>query len=68
MAIARDDKKMPMKEIIPGLAAIVSEIDHSELHVYSKGNHGFGLGYDNGHSVSQWENSFYNWLLDIYNK
>lgn len=68
MAIASDDKKMLMKEIIPGLAAIVSEIDHSELHVYSKGNHGFGLGYDNGHSVSQWENSFYNWLLDIYNK
>lgn len=68
MAIARDDKKMPMKEIIPGLAAIAAEVEHSELHIYSKGNHGFGLAYNNGHSVSQWKNSFYDWLLDIYNK
>jgi acetyl esterase/lipase len=68
MAIARDDKKMPMKEIIPGLSAIVAEVNHSELHIYSKGDHGFGLGYDKGHSVSQWKNSFYDWLLDIYNK
>jgi dienelactone hydrolase len=68
MAIARDDKKMPMKEIIPGLAAIVAEVKQSELHIYSKGDHGFGLAYDKGHSVSQWKNSFYNWLLDIHNK
>lgn len=68
MAIARDDKKMPMKEIIPGLAAIVAEVNHSELHIYSKGNHGFGLAYDKGNSVSQWKNSFYDWMLDIYNK
>ncbi|SHG27078.1 Acetyl esterase/lipase [Flavobacterium fluvii] len=68
MAIARDDKKMPMKEIIPGLAAVAAEVNHSELHIYSQGDHGFGLGYDKGHSVSQWKDSFYSWLLDIYNK
>jgi acetyl esterase/lipase len=68
MAVARDDKKMPMKEFIPGLAAIVAEVNKSELHIYSKGDHGFGLAYDKGHSVSQWKDSFYNWLLDIYNK
>lgn len=68
MAIARDDKKMPVKDIIPGLAAIVAEVNQSELHIYNKGNHGFGLGYDKGHSVFQWKNSFYSWLLDIYNK
>lgn len=68
MAVARDDKKMPMKEFIPGLAAIVAEVNKSELHIYSKGDHGFGLGYDKGHSVNQWKDSFYSWLLDIYNK
>lgn len=68
MAVARDDKKMPMKEFIPGLAAIVAEVNKSELHIYSKGDHGFGLAYDKGHSVSQWKDSFYSWLLDIYNK
>ncbi|HEY6142718.1 MAG TPA: alpha/beta hydrolase [Flavobacterium sp.] len=68
MAVARDDKKMPMKEFIPGLAAIVAEVNKSELHIYSKGDHGFGLGYDKGHSVSQWKDSFHSWLLDIYNK
>lgn len=68
MALARDDKKMALKDIIPGLAAIVAEVDHSELHIYNKGDHGFGLAYDKGHSVGQWKDSFYNWLLDLYNK
>ena len=68
MAVARDDKKMPMKELIPGLAAVVAEVNKSELHIYSKGDHGFGLAYDKGHSVAQWKDSFYSWLLDIYNK
>jgi acetyl esterase/lipase len=68
MAVARDDKKLPMEDVIPFLSAIVAEVDKSELHIYSKGNHGFGLAYENGHSVELWKNSFYNWLLDIYNK
>ena len=68
MAVARDDKKLPMEDVIPFLSAIVAEVDKSELHIYSKGNHGFGLAYENGHSVELWKNSFFNWLLDIYNK
>ena len=68
MAVARDDKKLPMSDVIPFLTAIVSDVDKSELHIYSKGNHGFGLAYDNGHSVELWKNSFYSWMLDIYNK
>jgi len=67
MAVARDDNKLPMKVIIPFLSAIVAEVDKSELHIYSKGSHGFGLAYDNGHSVELWKNSFLNWLLDLYN-
>lgn len=68
MAIARDDKKWTLKRALPFLSAVVAEVDKSELHVYSKGNHGFGLAYNEGHSVEMWKNSFYNWLLDIYKK
>lgn len=68
MAIARDDKKWTLKRALPFLSAVVTEVDKSELHVYSKGNHGFGLAYNEGYSVEMWKNSFYNWLLDIYKK
>ncbi|KQB41813.1 putative xylanase [Flavobacterium daejeonense] len=68
MAIARDDKKWTLKRALPFLSAVVAEVNHSELHIYSKGDHGFGLAYDEGHSVGLWKNSFYNWILDIYKK
>jgi len=68
MAIARDDKKWTLKRALPFLSAVVEQVDKSELHIYSKGDHGFGLAYDEGHSVGMWKDSFYNWLLDIYNK
>ncbi len=68
MAIARDDRKIPLKKVIPFLTTIVTEVDKSELHIYSKGDHGFGLAYDKGNSVALWKDSFYSWLLDIYEK
>lgn len=68
MAIARDDKKWTLKRALPFLSAVVEQVDKSELHIYSKGDHGFGLAYDEGHSVGMWKDSFYNWLLDIYKK
>ncbi|GEC71517.1 Acetyl esterase/lipase [Flavobacterium flevense] len=68
MAIARDDKKWTLKRALPFLSAVVAEVDKSELHIYSKGDHGFGLAYNEGHSVALWKNSFYNWVLDIFNK
>lgn len=68
MAIARNDKKWALKRALPFLSAVVEEVDKSELHVYSVGDHGFGLGYDEGHSVGMWKDSFYNWILDIYKK
>lgn len=66
MAISRDDKKIPIGKIIPFLAMVVSEVDKSELHIYSKGVHGFGLAYNNGYSVELWKDSYYRWLLDIF--
>ena len=49
------------------LSVIASEVDKSELHVYAKGDHGFGLAYNNGNSVELWKDGFYNWLIDIFN-
>ncbi|MBK0368538.1 alpha/beta hydrolase [Flavobacterium agrisoli] len=68
MAIARDDKKWKLSRALPFLSAVVEQVDKSELHIYSKGDHGFGLAYDEGHSVGMWKESFYNWILDIYQK
>lgn len=68
MAIARNDKKWTLKRALPFLSAVIEQVDKSELHIYSKGDHGFGLAYNEGHSVELWKNSFFNWLLDIYNK
>ncbi|WP_346863410.1 dienelactone hydrolase family protein [uncultured Draconibacterium sp.] len=66
MAIARDDEKLPVDEIIPYLTAIVLNVEKSELHVYNKGKHGFGLAYENGNSVADWKDSFFNWMMDLY--
>lgn len=68
MAIARDDKKWTLKRALPFLSAVIAEVDKSELHIYAKGDHGFGLAYNEGNSVGLWKNSFYNWLLDIHKK
>lgn len=66
MAVARDDKRLPINILIPYLSTIVLEVNKSELHIYSKGDHGFGLAYDAGNSVELWKYSFVRWLLDIY--
>lgn len=68
MAIARDDKKVPLPKVMEYLTMIALTADKSELHIYSKGDHGFDLAYNNGYSVELWKNSFFRWLLDIYNR
>ena len=68
MATARDDKKLPLHRIMPYLTKLILQVNKSELHIYSKGDHGFGLAYDNGHSVELWKENYYRWLLDICNK
>jgi acetyl esterase/lipase len=37
----------------------------AELHIYSKGKHGFTSGLGAGHSTVQWTSSFVAWLKDI---
>ena len=37
----------------------------AELHIYTKGTHGFTLGLGQGHSTVRWTSSFVAWLEDI---
>lgn len=67
MVHGKNDHKLPLEKVLEYYTKILSEADKSELHIYAKGEHGFGLAYDNGHSVELWKESFYRWLLDIYN-
>ena len=36
-----------------------------ELHVYSKGGHGFDSGIGRGYGISMWRDSFIAWLKDL---
>ncbi len=65
MAASKSDRKLPLNRILPYLTEILSEVENSELHIYAKGPHGFGLAYDDGHSVELWKESFLGWMLDI---
>lgn len=67
MATGRNDRKLPLYKILPYMTKIIAEVNKSELHIYSKGVHGFGLAYNDGHSVELWKESFYRWMLDINN-
>lgn len=68
MATSQDDRKLPLNRVLKYLTMIIAEVDDSELHIYAKGPHGFGLAYDDGHSVELWKESFYRWMLDINGK
>lgn len=37
----------------------------AELHIYTKGTHGFTLGHGQGSSTEQWTDSFIAWLRDV---
>jgi hypothetical protein len=37
----------------------------AELHVYGKGDHGFSLAHDTGHSTEKWPSTFIDWLRDM---
>ncbi len=68
MAIARNDEKMPIENLMTYFTKVLLNVDKSELHMYNSGNHGFGLAYDSGFSVGLWKDSFYSWMLDVTGK
>jgi acetyl esterase/lipase len=61
---ARDDELTPADKCVDFCAALLRAGVNAELHVFSKGAHGFGLGDGRGKSTALWPTSFAAWLRD----
>jgi acetyl esterase/lipase len=59
-----DDKAVPVKNSISYYTALQQNNIPSELHVFQKGGHGYGLGRGNG-SETSWPSLCLNWLKTI---
>lgn len=62
IAIARDDQLLPISRSMNFFSKIITEVPRSEMHIYSRGNHGFG---NPGASSDMWHASFVAWMKDI---
>ena len=63
-ANGREDNKTPANRCIKLYQALIERNVPAELHIYSKGNHGFDSGIGRGYGVSTWRDSFIAWLRD----
>jgi acetyl esterase/lipase len=61
---ARDDPLTPADKCVDFYAMLLRAGVNAELHVFSKGGHGFGLGDGRGESTALWPTSFAAWLRD----
>ena len=61
---SRDDQVTPAEKCVDFYAALLKAGVQTELHVYSKGSHGFDLGTGRGKSAATWPTSFVAWLRD----
>ena len=61
---ARDDQLTPADKCVDFYASLLRAGVNAELHVFSKGSHGFGLGDGRGESTALWPTSFAAWLRD----
>lgn len=61
---ARDDPLTPADKCVEFYARLLSAGVNAELHLFSKGSHGFDLGTSRGRSVALWPTSFVAWLSD----
>ena len=61
---ARDDELTPAEKCVDFYATLLKAGVRAELHVFSKGAHGFGLGDGRGKSTALWPTSFAAWLHD----
>ena len=62
---ARVDRLTPADKCLDFYAMLLKAGVNAELHVFSKGSHGFGLGAGRGKSVAMWPTSFVAWLSDF---
>jgi len=61
---ARVDRLTPAEKCVGFYAMLLKAGVNAELHVFSKGSHGFGLGAGRGRSAAMWPASFVAWLRD----
>ncbi len=61
---ARVDKLTPVDKCVEFYAALLKAGVNAELHVFSTGSHGFGMGQGRGKSTALWPTSFAAWLHD----
>jgi acetyl esterase/lipase len=61
---AENDKTVPVQNSIDYYTALKNKGVVAEMHIYSKGGHGFGLA-KNGGTESTWPESCINWLKQI---
>ena len=60
-----EDDVTPANKCIKLYSALAEKNVPVELHIYSKGKHGFDSGIGNGYSVATWRDSFVDWLKDM---
>lgn len=61
---AHVDRLTPAGKCVDFYAMLLRAGVNAELHVFSKGSHGFGLGAGRGKSTAIWPRSFVAWLSD----
>ena len=61
---ARIDRLTPVEKCIDFYAMLLKAGVEVELHVFSKGSHGFDMGNGRGESMAIWPKSFVAWLKD----
>jgi acetyl esterase/lipase len=61
---AADDQMTPVGQCVDFYQVLLKANARAELHIFSKGNHGFDLGEGRGESAPLWKESFLAWLKD----
>ena len=61
---ARVDRLTPAEKCVDFYAKLLKAGVNAELHIFSKGSHGFGMGSGAGKSKALWTTSFIAWLSD----
>ncbi|MBL7220964.1 MAG: alpha/beta hydrolase [Phycisphaerae bacterium] len=61
---ARVDRLTPAEKCVDFYAKLLKAGVNAELHIFSKGSHGFGMGSGAGKSKALWTTNFIAWLSD----
>ena len=60
-----EDDVTPPNRCIDLYSSLLDNSIPAELHIYSKGKHGFDSGIGRGIGVARWQDSFIFWLKDM---